>query len=280
MKFSKMHGNGNDYIYVDCLEQKIIEPGAFAKRYSDRHFGIGADGVILICPSKKADFAMEMYNADGSEGEMCGNGIRCLGKYVYEHGRTGKTRFTVETKAGIRQLQLYTKPEKTGKETVEKVRVNMGIPEFRAERIPIISEHTRVINEPIRIAGREYCMTGISMGNPHAVIFVKKVKGLDLELLGPALEYHGRFPRRTNVEFVQVVNPDEIQVRVWERGSKETLSCGTGACASVAAGVLNRLTGRKVTVKLAGGELLVEWLEETGEIYLTGPAEHVYDGEI
>ena len=277
MKFSKMHGIGNDYIYVNCLQEMVSEPEVLSRKISDRHFGIGADGLILICPSLKADFAMEMYNADGSSGEMCGNGIRCLGKYVYERGLTAKKELDIETKAGLRHLRLFEDPKEKGQ--ISMVEVDMGSPVLEADQVPVICDRTLAIDEPIQVNGVEYRMTGVSMGNPHAVIFTKRVKGLDLEWLGPAFEYHGRFPRRTNVEFAEIVNPSTLKVRVWERGSGETLACGTGACAVAVAGVLNHFTERKVTVKLSGGDLFVDWKEETDKVLLTGPAAHVFDGE-
>lgn len=277
MRFSKMHGIGNDYIYVNCLEEAVSEPEILSRKISDRHFGIGADGLILIRPSLKADFAMEMYNADGSVGEMCGNGIRCLGKYVYERGLTVKKELDIETKAGLRHLHLIENPEQKGE--ISMVEVDMGSPILEADQVPVICDRTLAIDEPITVNGVEYRMTGVSMGNPHAVIFTKRVRGLDLEWLGPAFEYHGRFPKRVNVEFVEVVNSRILKARVWERGSGETLACGTGACAIAVAGVLNHFTERKVTVQLSGGDLFVDWQKETDKVLLTGPANHVFDGE-
>ena len=274
MYFTKMQGLGNDYIYVNGITEHIREPEKLARRLSDRHFGIGSDGLILIQPSRQADFRMEIYNADGSRAEMCGNGIRCLGKYVYDRGLTDKKELSVETLAGIRKLWLETDEE----DKITQVTVDMGYPVFQADKIPIISEHARVIQEPITIQHMEYRMTGVSMGNPHAVVWVNRVQRLDLERLGPEFEYHGRFPRRVNVEFAQVVDREHITARVWERGAGETLACGTGACAVAAAGVLNDLTERHVTVKLIGGELSVLWDETDGKIYMTGPAVTVYDG--
>lgn len=277
MRFSKMHGIGNDYIYVNCLEETVSEPEILSREISDRHFGVGADGLILIRPSLKADFAMEMYNADGSVGEMCGNGIRCLGKYVYERGLTVKKELDIETKAGLRHLHLIENPEQKGK--ISMVEVDMGSPILEADQVPVICDRTLAIDEPITVNGVEYRMTGVSMGNPHAVIFTKRIRGLDLEWLGPAFEYHGRFPKRVNVEFVEVVNSRILKARVWERGSGETLACGTGACAIAVAGVLNHFTERKVTVQLSGGDLFVDWQKETDKVLLTGPANHVFDGE-
>lgn len=275
MYFTKMHGLGNDYVYVNCFAEYIREPERLARQISDRHFGIGSDGLILIGPSKKADFRMEIYNADGSRAEMCGNGIRCVGKYVYEHKLTNRKELLVETLAGIRRLWL-----KVSEDKVERVTVDMGYPILQADKIPIISENSRVIQEKITIHQTEYRMTGVSMGNPHAVVYVKRVKGIDMNRMGPEFEYHGRFPKRVNVEFVEVTDRNNLKVRVWERGAGETLACGTGACASVVASVLNDLTERQVTVKLKGGELTVLWSEEDGKVYMTGPAVTVYDGEI
>lgn len=275
MYFTKMHGLGNDYVYVNCFAEYIKEPGKLAKRISDRHFGIGSDGLVLICPSEKADFRMEIYNADGSRAEMCGNGIRCLAKYVYEHGMTHKTELQIETLAGIRQVWMDVSDNR-----VSQVTVDMGYPILQADKIPIISENTRVIQESISIHHTEYRMTGVSMGNPHAVVFVKHNRRLDIGRIGPEFEYHGRFPKRINVEFVEVMSRNEICVRVWERGAGETLACGTGACASVVASVLNDLTECQVTVKLKGGELTVLWNADDGKVYMTGPAVTVYEGQI
>lgn len=275
MYFTKMHGLGNDYVYVNCFVEYVREPEELARLVSRRHFGIGSDGLILICPSEKADFRMEIYNADGSRAEMCGNGIRCLAKYVYEHRMTEKKELQIETPAGIRRLWL-----KTAGNRVEQVTVDMGYPVLQADKIPIISENSRVIREKITIHQTEYRMTGVSMGNPHAVVYVKRVKGIDINRMGPEFEYHGRFPRRINVEFAEVLGRDRIRVRVWERGAGETLACGTGACAAVVASVLNDLTERQVSVQLEGGELTVLWSADDGKVYMTGPAETVYDGEI
>lgn len=275
MYFTKMHGLGNDYVYVNCFVEYVREPEELARLVSRRHFGIGSDGLILICPSEKADFRMEIYNADGSRAEMCGNGIRCLAKYVYEHRMTEKKELQIETPAGIRRLWL-----KTAGNRVEQVTVDMGYPVLQADKIPIISENSRVIREKITIRQTEYRMTGVSMGNPHAVVYVKRVKGIDINRMGPEFEYHGRFPRRINVEFAEVLDRNRIRVRVWERGAGETLACGTGACAAAVASVLNDLTERQVSVQLEGGELTVLWSADDGKVYMTGPAETVYDGEI
>lgn len=275
MKFTKMHGLGNDYVYVNCFEEKIDNPPAVARFVSDRHFGIGSDGLIMINPSKTADFEMEMYNADGSRGEMCGNGIRCVAKYVYDYGLTDKTQISVETLGGIKYLDLIVEDGK-----VSLVKVDMGKPELEADLIPIISEREQVIDEPIEVDGKEYHMTGVSMGNPHAVIYVDDVKGLDLEKIGPKFENHERFPKRINTEFVHCIDRQTVEMRVWERGSGETLACGTGACAVAVSSILNNLTDTQVTVKLLGGDLQIEWDREKDRVFMTGPATVVFDGVI
>lgn len=275
MKFTKMHGLGNDYVYVNCFEEKIDNPPAVARFVSDRHFGIGSDGLIMINPSKAADFEMEMYNADGSRGEMCGNGIRCVAKYVYDYGLTDKTQISVETLGGIKYLDLTVEDGK-----VSQVKVDMGKPELEADLIPIISEREQVIDEPIEVDGKEYHMTGVSMGNPHAVIYVDDVKGLDLEKIGPKFENHERFPKRINTEFVHCIDRQTVEMRVWERGSGETLACGTGACAVAVSSILNNLTDTRVTVKLLGGDLQIEWDREKDRVFMTGPATVVFDGVI
>lgn len=275
MKFTKMHGLGNDYVYVNCFEEKIYNPQAVARFVSDRHFGIGSDGLIMINPSKTADFEMEMYNADGSRGEMCGNGIRCVAKYVYDYGLTDKTQISVETLGGIKYLDLTVEDGK-----VSLVKVDMGKPKLEADLIPIISEREQVIDEPIEVDGKEYHMTGVSMGNPHAVIYVDDVKGLDLEKIGPKFENHERFPKRINTEFVHCIDRQTVEMRVWERGSGETLACGTGACAVAVSSILNNLTDTQVTVKLLGGDLQIEWDREKDRVFMTGPATVVFDGVI
>lgn len=275
MKFTKMHGLGNDYVYVNCFEEKIDNPPAVARFVSDRHFGIGSDGLIMINPSKTADFEMEMYNADGSRGEMCGNGIRCVAKYVYDYGLTDKTQISVETLGGIKYLDLTVEDGK-----VSLVKVDMGKPELEADLIPIISEREQVIDEPIEVDGKEYHMTGVSMGNPHAVIYVDDVKGLDLEKIGPKFENHERFPKRINTEFVHCIDRQTVEMRVWERGSGETLACGTGACGVAVSSILNNLTDTQVTVKLLGGDLQIEWDREKDRVFMTGPATVVFDGVI
>lgn len=275
MKFTKMQGLGNDYVYVNCFKETIENPPEMAKKVSNRNFGIGSDGLIMINPSDVADFEMEMYNADGSRSEMCGNGIRCVGKYVYDYGLTEKEHISVETLAGIKYLDLTVEDGK-----VKLVKVDMGNPELVPANIPIVADGDRVIDEPINVNGTEYRMTGVSMGNPHAVVYVEDVKGLDIEKIGPAFENHERFPNRVNTEFVKVLDQNTVEMRVWERGSGETMACGTGACAVAVACILNGLTEDKVTVKLLGGDLQIEWDKEADKVYMTGPAEVSFDGEI
>lgn len=279
MKFTKMHGIGNDYIYVNCFEETVEHPQEIAKYVSDRHFGIGSDGLILIKPSEQADFEMAMYNADGSRGEMCGNAIRCVAKYVYDHHMTDHTDISIETLAGIKHAQLTDIGQK-----VSMVRVHMGKPQLKPEKIPVrypqADPYAMIVNAPVTAGGKEYKMTCVSMGNPHCVIFTEDVAGLELEKIGPLFECHPYFPNRINTEFVKVLDQKTVQMRVWERGSGETLACGTGACAVTVACVLNELTKRTVTVKLRGGDLQIEWEKDTGIAYMTGPAEHVFEGEI
>ena len=274
MKFTKLHGCGNGYIYVNLFEETLENPAEMSIKVSDHHFGIGSDGLITIGPSEIADFTMHIYNADGSEAEMCGNGVRCVGKYVYDHGLTDKERITVETGAGIKILDLNVENGK-----VATVRVDMGEPIFAPAEIPVIAEGTPVLNEPILVGNKEWKMTCVSMGNPHAVVFVDDVKNFELEKYGPLFENHERFPKRTNTEFVNVVSPTEAYMRVWERGSAETWACGTGTCATVVACILNGLTERKVLVHLLGGDLVIEWDEETNHVFMTGPATEVFSGE-
>ena len=275
MKFTKMQGIGNDYVYVNCLQETIENPSELAKKISDRHYGVGSDGLIMINPSDKADFEMEMYNADGSRGEMCGNGIRCVAKYVYDYGLTDKTSISVETLAGIKYLDLTVEDGK-----VVLVKVDMGKPMLRPEEVPVVSEKEEVIDEPITVDGQEYRMTCVSIGNPHAVVFIDQdVKEFPLETVGVKFENHERFPKRVNTEFVNVLDRHTAQMRVWERGSGETLACGTGACAVAVACALNGLTEDEVTVKLLGGDLQIKWDREKNTVYMTGPAEVVFDGE-
>lgn len=273
MKFTKMQGLGNDYVYVNCFEETVENPAEVAVKVSDRHFGIGSDGLILIKPSNVADFEMEMYNADGSRGEMCGNGIRCVAKYVYDYGLTDKTCVSVETLGGIKYLDLTVEEGK-----VRLVRVDMGKPIFSPARIPVVAKGERVVDEPIKVGDTTYRMTCVSMGNPHAVVFVDDVDGLPIEKIGPLFENHERFPRRVNTEFVKVIDEGTALMRVWERGSAETLACGTGACAVAVACSLNGLTGDEVTVKLLGGDLQIQWDKEKDTVFMTGPAEVVFDG--
>lgn len=278
MKFTKMQGCGNDYVYVNGFVEKIQERDKpdIVRRLSDRHFGIGGDGVIFINPSKVADFEMEMFNADGSRAQMCGNGIRCVAKYVYDKGLTDKTSLTIESYGSIKYIDLTVENGK-----VSLVKVNMGAPILVSKNIPVISEHEQVIDEEIEVNGNCYRMTCVSMGNPHAVVFVEDdVKTLEIDKIGPFFEKHERFPERTNTEFVRVLDKDMVEMRVWERGTGETLACGTGCCAIVVAGCLNGLTQNKVTVKVLGGELICEWDREANLVYMTGPAVSVFDGEI
>lgn len=277
MKFTKMHGTGNDYIYVNGLVETIENPAEFAIQYSDRHKGIGSDGLVMILASETCDFRMRMFNADGSESEMCGNASRCIGKYVYDKGLTNKTTLTLETLAGVKVLQLFIGAD----QKVEKVTVDMGEPILDAALIPVTSDKNRVINEPLAFNSEiQYNITTVSMGNPHAVIFTTDILQLDLPKIGPVIENATIFPRRTNTEFIEVLTNNHVKMRVWERGSGETMACGTGACASVVAGVLNGLISRRTTVELLGGELTIEWKEEDNHVYLTGGATTVFEGEI
>ena len=252
MKFTKMEGLGNDYVYVNCLEEKISDPSKTAIEVSDRHFGIGSDGLILIKPSDKADFFMEMYNADGSQGKMCGNGIRCVGKFVYDYGLTDKTEITVDTLAGIKYLSLNVENK-----AVKSVRVNMGKPEFTPALIPVKADGDGVIDKEFIIGGNAYRITCVSMGNPHCITYMDDIKNLEIEKIGPVFENDSIFPDRVNTEFVEVIDRDTLSMRVWERGSGETLACGTGACAVAVASILNGLCNDSVTVKLLGGDLKI-----------------------
>ncbi|WP_455720793.1 diaminopimelate epimerase [Agathobacter sp.] len=282
MKFTKMHGCGNDYVYVNLFEEKLEDPAKVSIAVSDRHFGIGSDGIITIEPSDKADFRMRIYNADGSEAEMCGNGIRCVAKYVYDHKLTDKTEISVETGAGIKYLTLYVTDGK-----VEQVRVDMGEPILKPDDIPVVKadgssyddEH-KVVDEPIEVCDRTWNMTCVSMGNPHAVVFIDDVADFEIEKYGPSFEKHPRFPKRTNTEFVQIISRNEASMRVWERGSDETWACGTGTCATVMACILNNKTDNKVLVHLRGGDLTIEYIPETNHVFMTGPATEVFTGEI
>ena len=286
MKFTKMHGCGNDYIYVDGSKEKVREKDKpeLVRRLSDRHFGIGGDGVIFINPSEEADFEMEMYNMDGTRAEMCGNGIRCVAKFVYDKGLTDKTSISIVSCGKVKHLELSVEDGK-----VSAIKVNMGQPILKAEEIPVTIENNdgfmikddgAVISAPIEVGGQNYKMTCVSMGNPHAVVFVDDVSSLELEKIGPLFENHACFLRRINTEFVKVLDRENIEMRVWERGTGETLACGTGACASVVASVLNGLTQEQVTVKLLGGNLQIRWDREEDLVYMTGPAATVFEGEI
>ena len=284
MKFTKMHGCGNDYVYVDCTKEVIPNISETAIRVSDRHFGIGSDGLILIKASDVADFEMDMYNADGSRGKMCGNGIRCVAKYVYDHGLTDKTTITVNTLSGIKTLKMTVEDGK-----VSKVRVDMGEPELIPAQVPVkasvlgLADDRReaIVAEPLEIKGRSYDITCVSMGNPHCITFIgEDVRDFPLEAVGPVFEKHELFPERVNTEFINVIDKDHLRMRVWERGSGETLACGTGACAVAVASYLNGFTGRSVDIELLGGHLEVVYDEKTNHVFMTGPATEVFSGEI
>lgn len=276
MKFTKMQGIGNDYVYVDCTkENKIENPAELSKKVSNRHFGIGSDGLILIENSNVADFKMAIYNADGSQAEMCGNGIRCVAKFVFDKGLTNKENITIETLAGIKQLKLSTENGK-----VKKVRVDMGEPILEAKKIPVISDKNPVIDLQLQAADKTFTATCVSMGNPHAITFVNNVEEFDVEKYGKILEIKKEFPKHSNIEFVELIDKNNIKMRVWERGSGETLACGTGSCASVVACILNNKTERKVNVHLLGGTLEIEWNKQNNHVYMEGPAEIVFEGEI
>lgn len=276
MKFTKMQGIGNDYVYVDCTkENKIENPAELSKKVSNRHFGIGSDGLILIENSNVADFKMAIYNADGSQAEMCGNGIRCVAKFVFDKGLTNKENITIETLAGIKQLKLSTENGK-----VKKVRVDMGEPILEAKKIPVISDKNPVIDLQLQAADKTFTATCVSMGNPHAITFVNNVEEFEVEKYGKILEIKKEFPKHSNIEFVELIDKNNIKMRVWERGSGETLACGTGSCASVVACILNNKTERKVNVHLLGGTLEIEWNKQNNHVYMEGPAEIVFEGEI
>lgn len=275
MKFTKMQGCGNDYVYVNCFGEKVSDRPALARLVSNRNFGIGSDGLICICPSDIADFKMDMYNLDGSSSPMCGNGIRCVGKYVFEKGLTDKTKISVESGDSIKTLELKVEDGK-----VSAVRVDMGSPELRPQFIPIAEHGRNFISRSVIVGDEEYFVTAVSVGNPHAVVFVKDVDALDLKTLGPKFENHPLFPERVNTEFVQVIDKNTLKMRVWERGSGETLACGTGATASLVASALNGHTGNSATIRLLGGELFIEWDRESNKLYMTGPAVMVFDGEL
>ena len=277
MKFTKMHGIGNDYVYVNCFKETVKDPSAVAKFVSDRHFGIGSDGLILIKPSDIADCEMDMYNLDGSQGAMCGNGIRCVAKYAYDYGIVNKTSISVATKSGVKYLDLSIRDGK-----VSMVKVNMGAPILQASLIPVVSESEQVVNAPIEVDGQIYHFTAVSMGNRHASHNRVDIDHLDIEKIGPSFENHVAFPDRVNTEFVEVIDEHTLKMRVWERGSGETLACGTGACAVAVASILNgHVDGDKsVTVKLLGGDLQIFWNRQENLVYMTGPATTVFDGEI
>lgn len=273
MKFTKMHGIGNDYVYVDCFKEVVNDPVNLAKRMSDRHFGVGSDGLILIMPSKKADAGMRIFNADGSEAQMCGNGIRCVAKYVYDYGITSKKAVTIETLAGIKEIELTV----AGGKAVE-ARVNMGKPILARRQIPMVGEGAEVINETMPIKDREFKITCVSMGNPHCVIFVDEVDRINVARFGPVIESHHLFPERINVHFVQCFDKERVKMKTWERGSGETLACGTGAAAVCVAGALTKRTDRRILAHLPGGDLRLEWAQD-GNVYMTGPATEVFKGE-
>lgn len=275
MKFTKMHGIGNDYIYVNCMEGIDFDPVRTSVALSDRHFGVGSDGMILICPSDIADFRMRMFNADGSEGKMCGNGIRCFAKYVFCKGLTDRTTLSIETLAGIKTAWLTVEDG-----DVTAVRVDMGSPVLTPSLVPVKFDGERMVNETIEVGGKPWKVTAVSMGNPHCVTYVEDVDGIDIEKIGPLFEHHPLFPERVNTEFVRKLDDSTLQMRVWERGSGETWACGTGACAVAVASVLNGVVNTdSVTVKLRGGDLLIEWDRETGTVFMTGGATFVYEGE-
>jgi diaminopimelate epimerase len=276
MKFTKMHGAGNDYVYVNCFEEKIAYPEKIAIYVSDRHKGIGSDGLVLIMPSETCDFRMRMFNSDGSEAQMCGNASRCVGKYVYDNGLTTKTELSLETKAGVKYLQLFPVDGK-----IQKVRVDMGEPILKSWEVPVRSDQEILIGHPVNFNPEHYAITCVSMGNPHAIIFIDEdVKGFPLEGIGRKVENHSLFPERTNVEFVNVLTPVHATMRVWERGAGETQACGTGACAVLVAGVLNSKLDRKAVLSLPGGDLEIEWNEKDNHVYMTGGAVTVFKGEI
>ena len=279
MKFTKMHGCGNDYVYINGFQEKIEDcnKAEWVRKISDRHFGIGSDGAIFINPSSKADFEMEMYNADGSRSEMCGNGIRCVGKYVYDYGLTTKEEITVESGGQIKYLKLFVEEGK-----VAQVQVNMGAPILEPSQIPAVSKNDCMIKEPVYIPelNQTYELTCVSMGNPHAVVFMDQVSDLELEKIGPYFENHKIFPNRTNTEFVKILDRQNVEMRVWERGTGETLACGTGCCATVVACILNELTEDEVTVHVLGGKIKILWDRKNNLVMMTGPACTVFDGEI
>lgn len=275
MKFTKMHGISNDYIYINGATEKIYNPSDVAIKLSDRHTGIGSDGIVMILPSKTCDFRMRMFNSDGSEAEMCGNASRCVGKYVYDKGLTKKTKVSLETLAGVKILNLHIVDEK-----VDTVTVDMGEPILNGVDIPTIFDTPTVVGQPIEVSGKTVFTTCVSMGNPHSVVYVEDVDSLDLEKIGPSYECHPAFPHKTNTEFVEIISRNEVKMRVWERGAGETMACGTGACAVAVACVLNGFTDRDVRVKLRGGDLQIKWDDADNHVYMTGPATTVYEGDV
>lgn len=284
MRFTKMHGCGNDYIYVNGFTEHIPQEKKpeTVRRLSDRHFGVGGDGVIFINPTDEADFEMEMFNADGTRAQMCGNGIRCVAKYVYDKGLTDSEHIAVVSAGSVKYLDLTVEKTKQAPErgVVTRVRVNMGSPVLEPGKIPVVADGARVVNEPIYVEEQEYRMTCVSMGNPHAVVFARGVADMKLEQIGPLFENHIRFPERVNTEFAEVLDRRNVFMRVWERGTGETLACGTGCCATAVACVLNGLTDQEITVKLLGGELSIQWDREENVVYMTGPATTVFEGEV
>ncbi|MCM1076845.1 MAG: diaminopimelate epimerase [Bacteroides sp.] len=274
IKFTKMHGIGNDYIYIDCMESIPDRLPDLAIEMSDRHFGVGGDGIVLICPSEIADFRMRMFNNDGSEARMCGNASRCIAKYVHDHALTDKTRISLETLSGIKVLSLNMSSDGE----VESVTVDMGEPELIAAAVPVISASERMVEETVETSSGPIKVTAVSMGNPHGVIFVNRIEDVDFDTLGPELERHPMWPDRANIEFIEVISDDEARMRVWERGTGETLACGTGACASAVAAVLTGRCNRKVTIHLRGGNLTIEWRADDNHVMMTGGATEVFDG--
>lgn len=275
LKFTKMHGAGNDYIYMDAISQKIDNPSELAVKLSSRNFGIGSDGLVLILPSDICDFRMQMFNSDGSEAEMCGNASRCVGKYVYDKGLTSKNEITLETGAGIKYITLLEGDSKS-----RRVTVDMGEPILNPDLIPVKAEGEPVLNLPLDIDGKSWEITCVSMGNPHAVIFTTGIKDLDLPVIGPKFEKHPIFPRKTNTEFIEVVDRQTLNMRVWERGAGETLACGTGACAATVVAILNDYCDRKIKIHLLGGDLEIEWSKDNNHVYMTGEAVTVFEGQL
>lgn len=273
MKFTKMQGAGNDYIYINALEQSVNNPSELAVRLSDRHFGIGSDGLVLILPSQVGDFRMQMFNSDGSEAEMCGNASRCVGKFVYDNGLTSKKEIALETKAGLKYITLLD-----GDTTIRKVTVDMGEPILAPLLIPVDVDSEPVLNYPLDVDGQIWEVSCVSMGNPHAVVFTTDIKNLDLPVIGPMFEKHSIFPRKTNTEFIEIIDRNTLNMRVWERGAGETLACGTGACAAAVAAILNGHCDRKITIHLLGGDLEIEWNPDNNRVYMTGDAVTVFDG--